>query len=157
MTLCSCSAIRSSSRSTAPCSSAAKARASARVSSAAKSLHLVGIGIPPSIGKLKSNSAHRHHAPRAAVLGGGTEADAGGGLDGIFVQPVSQAPHDAHNPDAAGSAEESFQYYFSFDLQPARFLGIGRTGLLEDFERRETAASYRPGVGSRPRRLDHDG
>jgi len=59
--------------------------------------------------------------------------DGGGIADGSLVETVPQAANDAVHLHLAARAEDHIKEHFAFEFELARFFGIGRARLGEDF------------------------
>jgi hypothetical protein len=61
-----------------------------------------------------------------AILFGGKESDVAGGLNGVFIQAISQSLHDRNVGHVTVCTEHRLHYDFSHDAMCARGVGVDR-------------------------------
>src|SRR5947209_1989882 len=128
----SCAVIRINSFSTVPLSLGACPRlrpAQARVE--IRAIRKLG---RMSISHLKSDSDSGDSVDGQAVLRRWTKPDPPGGLHRILVQSVPQTADDPQNAEISRRGKLDFEHDIAFDVRAPRFLGVRRTGLVQNFE-----------------------
>jgi hypothetical protein len=99
-----------------------------------------------SISHLKRDPDCGDCVDRIPALFGRAEADLGSGLDRLLLQSEAETAYNAQDAECSRPGEQDFEDDVAFNASPARFLGVGRTGLIQDFEGFGRSLPYRGGL-----------
>jgi hypothetical protein len=87
-----------------------------------------------SISYLKRDSDYRDGIDRMTVRLGGKEVDFRSGVGSILLQSVAKTSNDPQDAESSGFSEEHLEHDVALNACLARFLCVGRTRLIQDFE-----------------------